>query len=61
MDHAFSKLGSDSSETSHLVSRKNEARFELICTAPLALEGRGLEANDTVYFTDPPYADSKTI
>jgi len=25
----------------------------LICTAPLALEGRGLEADDTVYFTDP--------
>jgi hypothetical protein len=28
----------------------------LICTAPLAFEGRGLEDNDTVYFTDPLYA-----
>ena len=53
MDHADSKLGTNRSETSHLVSWKNEARFELICTAPLALEGRGLKANDTVYFTDP--------
>ena len=53
MDHALVKLGTNSSKTSYLVSRKNEARFELICTAPLAFEGWGLEANDTVYFTDP--------
>ncbi len=53
MDDAFSELGTDGSETSHLVSWKNEARFELTGTAPLALEGWGLETNDTVYFTYP--------
>ncbi|HXH99121.1 MAG TPA: hypothetical protein VNI52_02550, partial [Sphingobacteriaceae bacterium] len=46
-------LGTDRSKTSHLVSWKNEARFELTGTAPLALEGWGLETNDTVYFTYP--------
>ena len=53
MDHAISKLGADRSETGHLVSRKNEVRFELNVTALGLLGAKGGYTTDTVYFTDP--------
>ena len=64
MDDAAFKLGYYCSEAGHLVSRKNDIRFDVEVTpwqAPL-----GLPRGDTVYFTDPSkqkivFGETKTI
>ena len=51
MDDATFKLGHDRSEAGHLVSRKNDIRFDVAITPCPAPWGR--TRGDTVYFTDP--------